>query len=445
VLTPARAFLVLAGGFGLFFALATPSHDPPDESRHHARAWLISGGWLRVVGEAPGHEATVPWDIAHLHPRGHHYTDDEYRWKRVFGVGRRAPPHAPSEAWTRLAGRLDPSRVQPVRILTNYPPHLYAPYLPGLGLARALGLSAGAGLVLARLGGLAFWLAGIWLCLRIAPSQRWLLAAVALLPMSVFQAASVSCDPPTQVAAFWFLAEWLRSAAHGGRARLLAAALAVGLAKPGYAPIASACLLLPGRWPSRLGTTAAALALAAAPGLAWAPILLAAREPATVEGADPLAQLGFLLGNPLAFAAAAADTARFHARIWAEGLVGALGHFDVSIPPAATALGLAAVVASAALDRGRLDGPVRAGLFGVFAVTALALLVMAYLGWSPVGADKILGFQSRYVVPILPLALVVVPRVPGLSERILARAVTGSLALVLGVSAVAMLRAYYAA
>ncbi|MEN8161070.1 MAG: DUF2142 domain-containing protein, partial [Myxococcota bacterium] len=284
----------------------------------------------------------------------------------------------------------------------------------------------------------------IWLCLRIAPSQRWLLAAVALLPMSVFLGASVSTDPPTQVAIFWFTAEWLRSAAQGGRGRLFAAALVVGLAKPGYAPIASACLLLPGSWRSRLGTAAAALALAAAPALGWAAFLLAAREPTPVEGADPLAQLGFLLENPLYFMSAAADTAHFHARIWLEGLVGALGHFDVSIPPTATALGLVAVAASALLDRGALGSWTRAGLLAVFAGTALVLLVMAYLGWSPVGADKILGFQSRYLLPILPLALVVVPRLPGLSERLLARAVTGSLALVLGVSAVAMLRAYYA-
>jgi hypothetical protein len=275
---PRRIFVALAGAFGLFFALATPAHDPPDESRHHGRAWLVSGGWLRVVGEAPGHAASVPWDIAHLHPRGHHYTDDAYHVRRVFGVARRAPSHAPDEMWSRVSGRLDPAHRQPVRILTNYPPQLYAPYLPGLWIARAADLSAGAGLLLARLGGLAVWLTGIWLCLGIAPSQRWLLAAVALLPMSVFQAASVSGDPLTQLAVFWFIAEWLRSAAQGGRGRLLAAALAVGLVKPGYAPIATACLLLPGAWPARVVTTGVALALASVPALAWAPFLQAAQS-----------------------------------------------------------------------------------------------------------------------------------------------------------------------
>jgi hypothetical protein len=441
--SPRRVFLVLAGAFGLFFAFATPAHDPPDESRHHGRAWLVSSGWLRVVGEAPGHAASVPWDIAHLHPRGHHYTDDAYHVRRVFGAARRAPAHAPSEMWSGLRGRLDPSHLQPVRILTPYPPHLYAPYLPGLWLARAVDASAGAGLLLARLGGLGFWLTGIWLCLGIAPSQRWLLAAVALLPMSVFQAASVSGDPLTQVAVFWFVAEWLRSAAQGGRVRLLAAALAVGLAKPGYAPIASACLLLPGSWPRRIGTTGAALALTSVPALAWTPFLQAAQEPAMVEGADAIAQLGFILTDPLAFLSALADSTRFHQRAWLEGMIGYLGHFDVPIPPASTALALAALAASASLDRGALGWALRTGLLGVFALTSLALLVLAYAGWSPVGADKILGFQGRYLLPILPLALLAVPRLSRLSEPLLTRAVVGSLALVLCVSAVSMLRAYY--
>jgi uncharacterized membrane protein len=83
-------------------------------------------------------------------------------------------------------------------------------------------------------------------------------------------------------------------------------------------------------------------------------------------------------------------------------------------------------------------------LLGVFALTSLALLVLAYAGWSPVGSDKILGFQGRYLLLILPLVLIALPRLPRLSERVLTRAVTGSLALVLAVSAASMLHAYYA-
>jgi hypothetical protein len=125
-------------------------------------------------------------------------------------------------------------------------------------------------------------------------------------------------------------------------------------------------------------------------------------------------------------------------------MVGNLGHFDVEIPKSATALGLAAVAASASLGRGALAPGRRLLGLGAFAVTSLALLAMAYLGWTPVGAERIPGVQGRYFLLMLPFALVALPRIPRVPERALALAVTASLAAVLAISAVAMLRAYYA-
>jgi hypothetical protein len=449
-LTPGAAFLALAGSFGLFFALATPPHDPPDEARHHARAWLVSGGRLRVVGEAPGHAASVPRDITQLHRRGHHWSDAQVE-RGLLGAAGRTGPHDPAELRALLRGSLARWDLQPVRLLTPYNPVLYAPYLPAFWIARALELSAAAGLLLARLFGLALWLGGTWLTLRIAPCQRWLLAAVALLPMSVFQAASISADPLTQLAIFWLFAEWLRAAARGDSPRgprdvlrLVAAALALGLVKPGYAPLALACAGLPGSAGSRFAITAAALAAAALPTLGWAAVLHAAREPAVVPGADPVAQLQFVLGHPFAFLAAVGDTVAGLWDRWLEGMVGNLGHFDVEIPKAATALGLAAVAASASLERGALAPGRRLLLLGAFLATSLALFAMAYLGWTPVGAERIPGVQGRYFLLVLPFALVALPRLPRVPERGLALAVVAALGLVLTTSAVAMLRTYYA-
>ena len=67
---------------------------------------------------------------------------------------------------------------------------------------------------------------------------------------------------------------------------------------------------------------------------------------------------------------------------------------------------------------------------------------MGYLGWTPVGADKILGVQGRYFLPMLPFALVLVPRISRIPERVLAAGITASLVLVLGISAYAMVRTY---
>jgi len=448
---PRATFLAVGGLFGLFFALATPPHDPPDEARHHARAWLISVGRPAVVGAAPGHTASVPRGILHLHPLAHHYSDEQLRSGRLPPTTRRTGPHEWRALLSDLRGSLARYDLQPVFYLGAHPPSVYAPYVPALWLASALDLSAAAGLLLARLFGLAAWLAGISAALRVAPAQRWLLCAVALLPMSVFQAASVSSDPLTQVAIFWFLAECLRAASRAAGAlhavdvaRLLAAALALGLVKPGYAPLALACLALPLRVRPRLALAAGALAAAAVPTLWWAAIASAAGMPALVPGADLAGQLRHALGHPLAFFAAAAGTTAALLPAWLDGLVGNLGYFDVEIPAAATALGLGAVVASATLERSPLRLSGRLLLLATSVVCALAVLAMAYLGWTPVGSDKIQGVQGRYFLPLLPFALAALPAVPPAARRGLRIAVVASLVAVLAISAAAMVQAYYA-
>ena len=449
---PARlTFLAVGGLFGLFFALATPPHDPPDEARHHARAWLIAQGRLGVIGEAPGHAASVPRSIVRLHPAAHHYSDEQLASGRLPPTSPRTGPHDPAAVRAELRGSLSRYDLQPVLYVTAYPPTVYAPYVPALWIAGALDLSAAAGLLLARLFGLAAWLAGMYAVLGRAPALRWLLCAAALLPISVFQAGSVSGDPLTQLAVFWWFAEVVRAVARGSGAlgsvdgaRLLAAALALGLVKPGYAPLALACLALPRPLVPRLALAAAALAAAALPTLLWASVVAAAQQPALFPGADLAGQLRHTLAHPFAFLAAVAGTTAALLPAWLEGLVGNLGHFDVEIPAAATALGLAAVAASAALERNALPLPARLLLLASFFVTTLAVFAMAYLGWTPVGSDKIQGVQGRYFLPLLPFALAAVPAAPPAIRRGLRVAVVAALVAVLAIAATAMVRTYYA-
>jgi hypothetical protein len=446
----AVVFLALAGSVGAFFAIATPPHDPADEARHHARAWLVSNGRFGVVGRAPDHEAAIPREILRLHPPGHHHSDAQLRAGR-FPLG--TPPSAP-HTFDELVARLDgpPAGVEfrYVRLLTPYNPVVYAPYAPAFWVAEGFGLSTMSGLWLARLLGLGAWLAAVGFALWRAPHHRWLLAAGALLPLSVFQAASISADPLTQAAAFVFFAEWLRLVARDtpppaprGYAGVVAAAFVLGLVKPGYAPLTLACLGLPGSRRARGVVTGVCLVAAAAPTIGWAAIALAAREPPLVPGADSLAQLHFVGDHPAAFLAAVFNTLAADAARWCVDLVGTLGHLDVEIPPGASALGLAALVASATLDPGRLPLRGRLALLGTTAVTVLVLLGLAYLGWASVGADRIPAFQPRYLLPLLPFALAALPALPAAVGRPVAGGTAAALTAVLAIAAVSMVATYY--
>jgi uncharacterized membrane protein len=201
---------------------------------------------------------------------------------------------------------------------------------------------------------------------------------------------------------------------------------------------------LPGPLRQRLAVTGVNFGLIAGPTLGWAAIAVAADEPPLVPGADSFAQLRFLLAQPLTFLGALGNTGSADAARWSVDLVGPLGHLEVEIPAGASALGLGALVMSAALDPGRVPLAARLAALGATLASVFALLSLAYVGWASVGADYIPAFQARYLLPLLPFALVAVPPLPAAAARPVAGATALGLALVLGLSAVAMLAAYYA-
>jgi type III secretory pathway component EscS len=94
-----------------------------------------------------------------------------------------------------------------------YTPMSYAPQAAAVGLGRLLGTSVATQLLLARLATLTATLAlSVW-AVALAPRAKWALAAVALLPVSLFQAAtSISPDGITLAAVLLVVATALRAA-----------------------------------------------------------------------------------------------------------------------------------------------------------------------------------------------------------------------------------------
>ena len=173
-------------------------------------------------------------------------------------------------------------------------------------------------------------------------------------------------------------------------------------------------------------------------------MLADAGQPALVPGADSAGQLKHILLHPFAFLALVGRASLALLPSWLEGMVGNLGHLDVQIPPVFSALGLAALAASAGIDRGGLGRGLRLGWLAVSGVSALAILALAYMGWNPVGAPRIQGVQGRYFLLLLPFALVALPGLPFLREDRLRIAIVAALLAVLAVSAERMLDRYYA-
>lgn len=406
---PVMAFLVLGIAAGTCFALWTPPHDAPDEPRHLQRVWLLSEGSIALPGPGPGEGGAVPESLYALHSR--------------YQRGTVSCRHDPQEILAALQTPLAPERRRD-HIRT---PILYGPagYLfPALVVAPARGLGASAGglFYLARLANLAAWGALCGLAIAIAPARRWVLVAVALLPMSLFEASTISADAATNALALVLLAWTLRLSvpsdglvAARERYGYVALVALLGLAKPGYSLLALLALGVPavrlGGPRRRWGFVALATLAGLVFPLGWG-LALQLAGPFPFPRADPSGQLAGIPREPVRFVSAVGLTLIDRAADFARSAVGVMGRLDVRLPPVAyAAYGVLLLVASVAEDREapRLPGVTRAVLASVALLGVLAIPALLYVSATPLGAGRVIGIQGRYFLPFLPLVLAALP------------------------------------
>lgn len=407
---PEHVFAAIALIAGLVLAFVMPPGAAPDETRHLSRVFAMSEGIFRVPGTNPP-RVMIPKSIPEL-------------YRAVNGVEWPKPPPARTiaEMAAFLDQPLDPERRIGIANAGTYPPTVYLPQWIGVTPGRWLELSPAALVYLGRVASLFAWIALTAFAIRIAPARKWTLAMLSLTPMSVASAASISSDPMTNVAALLFSVFVMRSVcASGPLARaetrwLYGGALLIALAKPGYWPLALATLAIPR---ARIGTRAQHFALAAGvaataalPSFVWLIVAQGNAPAPPADGADPVAQLRFVLGDPLGFVGIFARTlARTMPTYW-ETFVGELGPLIVKLPAFIYVLWAIALVAVIAVDGPSPPALAREGrvwLALTFAATIVVMFTMAYLGWNPVGERVIRGVQGRYWAPAVPLLVFALP------------------------------------
>ena len=440
-------FVAITMVFGTLLAILTPAFTGYDEPYHYVRAWQLSNLQVHSVQYR---DANGQKDLGAYFPATLYVTmfdallDGYYTSARpnchgpsagcAFGDLNAAAPHGPNT----LIGF--PSAAV-------YPPVPYIPSAAAIRVSRWLGLSTLVTLWLARFAGLAAYVLLVGFALVRIPRWRGVLAVVALTPVCIFQAAMVSADGLTIALALLSIAMAMRLATprpglSATRALvevgLLAAAL--GLSKPPY--IVFLLLFVPAVIRHRQALLGRLLPVVMLPGVAlfvwwsrytqsvWLPPATTSGRTGAIfgfglAGSDESKQLKFVERHPLHFLNATATTI---VRTWTALLHDAVAQVSgwLSTPVALavviallTYAALALAVAAAAMSARTNDGDPRWArvletvtdvvvAFGTF----LALFLLAYTGWNPVGGPRVDAFQGRYLVPVLALlAIGVAPRV----------------------------------
>lgn len=395
-------FLVLGLPMVIFFALAVPPLQVPDEGNHLFRADQISRGELmgtRRGGEIGG---AVSAPLVRL------VDSVETNGKVALGVGASS-----ASDWTARAFESFPNTVP-------YGPAAYLPQAAALALARWSGSSALTAFYWARIlnGLMALGLATM--ALQIVQRGRLLFFCLLSMPMPLFLMASLSQDALLIAGSALFLALASRTLSRSrpattwtvaGMALLL---VLLGCGRPPYIVLGVFFLLKPWR---NLEGGASRLRRGGLLALGVTSILLLAWIGANhgLQGGlrtdiSPKGQLCFLVGHLGAIPQIAVHSLKHRGLIL--GMFGILGRLDLLLPLPFYPIALVSMLAAYAADvkvKDGLSGCERWLVAGALLLGGLLIHVILYLTWTPVGELAVEGVQGRYLIPLALAAVFAIP------------------------------------
>ena len=399
-----KMFLLIALAGGISLAVINPPSQEADGWEHFLRSVDVSYGNLSpyLLRTHTDGELTVPTNM------------------NSFDFHVIAPnTDAGDEYNANLQKMKFDDTVTNMKYQPNFVSFLYIPQALGLMIGRLLGFSMLASVVTARIMNLLAYCLISYYAIKQIPIYRNLLTVIALLPMSIYQAAS--CSPDSLINAFSFLfAALCFKYAYDDNAKVkIRQALSLGLiisvifiSKYVYIFLALLVFIIP------KSKFESAKKYWKAFGIALIPIAITAvfvyLSLKTTIGSSQASsggttQLQFIMNNKFHTISVIIETMNHYFSIYVDWL-NTLGWMNYPLGPL-TAIVPCILVGVACLDKNKYDLAIKSWQKLLFAfvtiITIAAMLLGLYIGdgrINPVGADMILGIQGRYFIPIFLVA-----------------------------------------
>lgn len=416
-LAPEWLFLIVASFAGLILIALIPPLAGGNEQMNFQRAVSVANG-QPLVKPVP-----IPGGLIDLTSRA----DARFREGAQPPFGYSRSDWQPLADIPLQAAQPRISRPNPIAVLN---PASYIPQAAAIAIAEASALSPLMIFYLGRVGGLIGGIALTFFAIRIMPVHKLGLTALALMPPVLFSRSTLDADQLTNGLAFLFAAMAAREIGSSGRlseariAGLAIAAFLLALSKSAYLLIPLLSLAIPAKRFGSMRRKSLACALICLPGiigsLAWMLLLkltyFTAVKYRTWSGVvDPQQQLALVLSHPFTFAGTILRTL-FATLFLPLAVIQFLGTFGPPVTmPLLLIVAVAGLLAATILSdaptalRPLRSGPTRILVAAIVVLTLGLILTLLYLQWTRLGGPVIDGFNGRYLYPLAPLLLLMIP------------------------------------
>jgi uncharacterized membrane protein len=414
---PERFFLFTASIFGALILFITPPFQVPDEPNHFFRAWQISeGGFVsikqnqRVGGYLPASlkEAISPFNS-------------------IIWAQDRKITDLKVDSLFKISLNPEVKKFYDFNNTALYSPVCYLPSALAIFVLRTFNTPPLYIFYGGRLAALIFWIITLYFAIKSIPIYKWLFTLLALLPMSLFINMSISADVVTNAFFFLFIATVFKFSYSDTPLNnrnfffLCGLVFFVVSIKAAYVPVILILLIIPQKkFRDKKDHALKLILLFIIAGLTFFlwnsllnPLYVAYTDynqefrdsAALVRDANMPQQLKFILNNGsyifsvfLASLASAFD-------MYFTGYIGTFGWIEQKLPIGIVCCAYLMLLFVAVFDtrsvKIRFTDKI---LFGVIFIFLLGLVFLSqHLIWDPVGGDKIMNIQGRYLIPVLPL------------------------------------------
>lgn len=406
------SFIIIGLAFGLLFVFINPPFQTNDEDRHFIHAYFLSEGIIipsvkdnKIGGELPNNLVS---------------TVQLYQ-----GI--------PFQNGVKI----DPKRVENTRDIPLKPneknfyhdfhyaqnPIPYVPHAIGIMIGRIINSNPVWLGWFGRIGGLLSYILIVFFAIRITPIFKSVIFLYSLTPMALYQGASVTYDMLSNALSFLLIAVILFFALEkegklSNKDFMLIFILLIfhRFSKDGYLLFPFLLFIIPSK---KIGSPFKMIIIGILlilvyyiPNYTWVKIINSVQivSPPLLKKdfmLDASKNLSLNLANPFNFIRNLTDNVLYFRQEWAGGTIGRFGYSYTLLPNFFFIIHGLILLIVAFLDSNvkflfKLYQKIIILLIG-FGMAAL--LIVGFYLQSPIGASMVFGFQGRYLIPVVPLIL----------------------------------------